>query len=137
MDYLIEMLVNAIVAAFRDRAPKAMKLPAPIPRQQSPAANRTMARPPQRRPIAQATLRRSPKVVRPAQASPKPVSPPRPVAAKPVPKPIAPAQPAAAPLTGAAIGQLLRSRPATVRSVFVLTEILQPPLALRERSAIM
>jgi len=136
MDYIIELIINAIVAAFRDRTPRPTKPLAPIPRPQSPKANRVIARPPQRRPVRQQVTsqfppRPRPETVATAQRSPKSAPPARPVPAKPAPKPAAPTPPAAAPLSGVAIGQLIRSRPAALRSVIVLSEILQPPLALR------
>jgi hypothetical protein len=133
MDYLIEMLVNAIVSAFRDRTPSQPKPSSPRTwsSPQSPTANRGIPRAAIRRVIPKPEARFTPP--RPKSTSAKASPSPRPVpakpAAKPAPSPSIP--PVAASLSATTIRQLIRSRPAALRSIIVLSEILQPPLGLR------
>jgi len=66
------------------------------------------------------------------QAAPRPVAAPaRPVAAS-APRPASATSAVAPNLSAANIRQLLLTRPSAVRTALVLSEILQPPLALRE-----
>ncbi len=62
-----------------------------------------------------------------ARPAPPPLPPtPARAAVKPAPPPAPRPQ-----LTGNRIRQLLHSRPATMRTIFVLSEVLQPPISLR------
>jgi DNA-directed RNA polymerase specialized sigma24 family protein len=133
MDWLLEMLVNAIVSAFRDRAPRTTPVPArptarPSPPATKPAPPRRSPAPPQaRRGGSRPATKRI--AASPLSPAPPPTPDPRFVVTMPAPPP-AP-QSAANPLSSVAIRRLIHSRPAAMRSIVILSEILQPPLGLR------
>ncbi|MGD0463616.1 MAG: hypothetical protein ABSB74_14110 [Tepidisphaeraceae bacterium] len=144
MDELIELIVRALIALFSGgseppQQPKiAPRVPPPLP--QSPAARRPAQAQPRPRPTAmqrqQAMLQEMMRRGMAAKKPQKPVAPPPRPAAVP-PRPSADSQASARPqasrpsLSAAAIRQLVTSRPFALRTMFVLSEVIQPPLALR------
>jgi len=142
MDELIELIVRALIALFSGRSeqppqPKiAPRVPPPLP--QSPGARRPAS--PRPRPATmqrqQAILQEMMRRGMAAKKPQKPVAPPPRPAAVP-PRPSADSQASARPqasrpsLSAAAIRQLVTSRPFALRTMFVLSEVIQPPLALR------
>jgi len=99
--------------------------PPPLPQQRRPM-------PPTSRPTP---VRRPPKAAAPRRVVPLPPPPleevarPQPVIAPAITRPVAPMARRAPTVDAAAIAQWLT--PATLRKQFILTEVLQPPLAMR------
>src|SRR5208282_1297324 len=144
MGELIELIVRIILGAFGDRPspPPPPRLP-PLPAPAAPAPpipGRPTKRPvPVRRPPPLSrNLNRPQKVSgkRRGQVAPPPL-PPLPTLAKAPPAMPAPAvvQHRHSVISASGIGTLIRSRPAALRSIFVMSEVVRPPLALRQRQA--
>jgi hypothetical protein len=142
MDTLIELIVRGLIALFTGRSeqPQQPKIAPRVPPQlpQSPAARRMAQQKPRLTPMQrqQAMLQEMRRRgIAPKQAL-QPAPPPPRLAAIP-PRPSADSQAAARPkfsppsLSAAAIGQLVASHPTALRTMFVLSEVIQPPLALR------
>ncbi|HEX4055891.1 MAG TPA: hypothetical protein VHX86_16630 [Tepidisphaeraceae bacterium] len=148
MDELIELIVRALIALFSNRSDTSQKpkmVPKVPPQAPSPEARRQMQQrarpaPMQRQQAILQQMMRSgppPKSSKKRTGSPPPLN--RALPAVPTPSTVPPATPpppAGRPrLSATAIGQLISSRPNALRSVYVLSEVIQPPLALREVSA--
>jgi hypothetical protein len=91
-----------------------------------------------KRQIQMHKFRRQP-VPQPRHAAPvaAPPLPPRPVAKPPLPPahPAAvPAKPAAPAISAVSIRQLIRSRPTALRTIFALSEVLMPPVSMRDEN---
>jgi hypothetical protein len=163
MDELIEILVRALISLFASKPNKPQ--PPPLPQQQQqrdltsggpmyaqlPAAQQQMQRQVHRDPQRRTTLikklaplRRLPQ----KQIQRKPVVPPpsKRIAPPALPEIISHAgettansintvQHEAQSITGAAIRQLIQSRPNALRTMWVLSEVLQPPITLRDHDA--
>jgi hypothetical protein len=156
MDTLIELIVRALIALFSGSSDKKLPPPRSIPRippidqaptQQPRGGQQITTRPPSRTPInrqqinrqqmnRQAAIRRvagklkaPPPIPRPASASP-PL--PRPSAARTPepPKPATATKPQST-ITAPAIRQLMLSRRSAMRTIYVLSEVVGPPIALR------
>jgi hypothetical protein len=126
MDTLIELIVRGLIALFSGgdaKPPPPRQLPKipPIPRK--PLGPMKRPYPPRPPAIRQAAPPRGIPVPLPptpkAQPSPPPAKAPSP----------SPAQPT---INAAAVRQLLVSRRSALRTVYVLSEIVGPPLALRK-----
>lgn len=137
MEELIGLIIQALVELFSGgrNTPKPGAKPPPQRLAQPPIAPPT-ARQTVRRPIP---TRKPQPPRRPGRMMIKPLP-----AAAPVPRPVIlpasavrppaspPPPPASPPIRATAVRQLIRSRPASLRTICVLSEIIQPPLALRE-----
>ena len=146
MDYLIVQLVKLIIGLFGDNKEKkgANTLPPRPPPPNRPEdpiqyfAAPTSGFKPGNRQIQLHKFRRQP-VPQPRRAAPvgAPPLPPR-----LPPKPAAPVaaaahlqwrlKPPASAISANSIRQLIRSRPTAVRTIFALSEVLMPPVALRD-----
>lgn len=144
MDELIELIVRALIELFssgRSAAPSQPKIVPKVPPQPSPDVVRQMqqrARPaPMRR--QQAILQQMMRGGRPPKGTGPPPPPRRAEPVVPrssIAPPAAPPPPVSRPpISAVAISQLISSRPTALRTVYVLSEVIQPPLALREVSA--
>ncbi|HUB27318.1 MAG TPA: hypothetical protein VL992_17975 [Tepidisphaeraceae bacterium] len=129
MDEIIGYLIQALVDLLRNREAKVAPPTRPAAARRPAAAPRPPAA---RRPVPPAVGRRGP------MAAPRPAPPtfaPRPAAA-PAPPQVAPpmARPAAAVSALSVDAVALRRwlNAGTLRKQFILTEIFQPPVALRE-----
>jgi hypothetical protein len=147
MDELIQLIVNALIALFSGGAER--KPPPPV---QQPTARNALA--PMAKRQAMKPKRRLPAMPKPPAfhggrqgatppfqggrqgMKPLPAPIPRPMAPPPPPRavrpPLAAAPSTAPPIKAAAVRQLVRSRPSSLRTIYVLSEIIQPPVALRE-----
>jgi hypothetical protein len=121
-----------IAEGLAQRFPDVLLPPAPMPPPPLPQQRRPM--PPPRLPVPPKPVRRAPK--QPRRAMPVPAA--EPVLEEDVPlTPMAPQSPIVSPTRAArpaVDAQALATwlRPATLQKQFMLTEILQPPLALRD-----
>jgi hypothetical protein len=149
MDELIQLIVNGLIALFSGGAER--KPPPPV---QQPTARNALA--PMAKRQAMRPKRRLPAMPKPPAfhggrqganppfqggrqgIKPLPAPIPRPLAPPPPPPPPRTVRPPLAtppttpPIKAMAIRQLVRSRPSSLRTVYVLSEIIQPPVALRE-----
>jgi hypothetical protein len=142
MDEIIELLIRGLIALFSGGGGQKVT-PPPVQKTQ-PTAQELARRAlmpakktgqnrgrPQRRP---GVPNSPPKVAYPPGLRRAMATLPPPVPAKP-PAPVTSVVTAARtspPITGTAIRQLIRTRPSAMRTIVVLSEVLQPPLALRE-----
>jgi hypothetical protein len=145
MDQLIELIVRALIELFSSRRsdpPKKQPPKKQPPRTVRPGSpvRRAQARSPElpirrQQEILQELMLldpppRFPKNRKGPPAAPpprvvKPVSPPATVPRAAIPPPVSPR------IASTAIAQLIASRPTALRTAYVLSEIIQPPLALR------
>ncbi|MGA2585103.1 MAG: hypothetical protein ABSG31_17660 [Tepidisphaeraceae bacterium] len=140
MDEIIELLIRGLIALFSGGGGQKVT-PPPVQKAQPTAqelARRALMgqgnRPVQNRlkQPKRPAVRQSPPSLRKSSGTLPPPRPPLPT--KPI-APVVPIAPVARPsplITGTAIRQLIRTRPSTMRIIVVLSEVLQPPLALRE-----
>jgi hypothetical protein len=156
-EFIVRMILEAVTGRPANKPPAIPPLrPPPLPPSAIPGQNPNFQRPPQRRadpggpgpqimpprPNVPNKFQLRQKISRRTAARPGPRSPVQP------PTPIAPPAPAArvveveAPpptahkvqpptITGSAIHELIQSRPVALRTIFTLSEVIRPPLALR------
>jgi len=150
MDTLIELIVRGLIALFSGGNQQSQS-PTPRPPPRTPPQTRRpgggpmnrQSQYPQRPPaMGRGTARNMPSRGAPARGGPPRGMPPIPLPAAPplpakpaAPKAQAPATATSAPpttITASAIRQLLKSRRSALRTVFVLSEVVGPPVGLRE-----
>ena len=136
MDTLIELIVRALIALFTgssERRPVPLPPSRPVPkippiRQVPQPRQPQMRRPPTGQLPGRFPPARRPNVP-PPTPQPTPAAPPPPrIAAPPAPAAVSSAPPA---ISAAAIRQLMLSRKSALRTIYVLSEVVGPPLALR------
>lgn len=149
MDELIYLLIKLIGELFGGSGQNTPKGPGypnlpprlpPVPPQQQDEIRRRMGAPPTKQP-PQAAQTAKPIAVKkmPPRAAQRPAPPPvAKIAARAMPpaiKPPAPQPPVPRPVVAAVDATALRRwlKPATLHSQFILSEIFQPPVALREQ----
>jgi hypothetical protein len=156
MEELIAIIVNMIVGWMSDKKPtpppRLMQNPPPVPPNPQnpqnfrPVSNNTTARrwvdprlAKQVKPIGPPRLKARMQMGK-FQGQPKKIAPPPlpRLPGKVVAKEVAKSSPQAVPpaarpasLNASAIQQLIRSRPATLRTIMLLSEVIRPPLSLR------
>jgi hypothetical protein len=132
MEELIEILINLIIRAFQNKPVKPV-LPQQLPPRQIPAAPPKPAvmrkTPPPRRPVRR-PIPPGVAIAQPIVTNVRPAPPQVATVARPIQSRTATPTTAAPTQSAAAIRKWLS--PATLRNQFLLTEILQPPLALRD-----
>jgi hypothetical protein len=147
MDYLIIQLVKMIIGLFSDKKEKKgantmPPRPPPPNRPEDPvqyfaAPNSGFA--PGKRQIQMHKFRRQP-VPQPRRAAPvgapplPPRLPPKPAAPVAAPALAVPVKAPAPAISAISIRQLIRSRPTALRTIFALSEVLMPPVALRDEN---
>jgi hypothetical protein len=158
MDTLIELIVRGLIALFSGSSQQKLPPPRPVPRippidqlpgQQPRGGQQVTKRPPPRpgqtgarpqlnrpQPTRQATIRRIAGKLKSPPPIPRPPSaaPPLPRAAVArTPEPPKPAVVTKTPSTisATAIRQLMLSRRTAMRTIYVLSEVVGPPIALR------
>ena len=142
MDELIELIVRSLVSLITGARQPPTNRPPPTNHPQGgssmqpsdtpmqfrlPTARQQRVRNVSRIPGKPVQRKRAPLFATP----PAPPAVPKAAPAPPSRPPAAPSAPASSNITATAIRQLLRSRPATLRTIIALNEIMQPPLALR------
>jgi hypothetical protein len=127
MDYLLIELIKLIVGAFKGKQTPEIPKPKKARKAASPPAPPSRVR---QMPTAKAA---KPKVVASGQL-PKAMPPLPPIARPPetIKAPATAARTSTPSVSAAGVRQLFQSRRGTLRTVIVLNEILQPPLALRK-----